>query len=126
MITVDCSNALAIKNKLLVHVADKLEALPILKNDKFLLNSIDDSMIDKLDVITAIKEFLESVNLRKNFQIIPKGDTIIVEPLNDTDMKEKLDKIPKTNSNPFFECTHCGFMTMYEEELTTHRLIHYI
>ena len=28
MISVDCSNALAIKDKLLVHVADKLEAFP--------------------------------------------------------------------------------------------------
>ena len=37
MITVDCSDALAIKDKLLVYVADKLEALPILKSDKFIL-----------------------------------------------------------------------------------------
>ena len=39
MITVDCSNALAIKDKLLVYVADKLEALPILKSGKFILDS---------------------------------------------------------------------------------------
>ena len=73
MILVDCSHALSIKDKLLVYVADKLEVLPILKSDKFYLNSIDDKKIDKLDVISAIEEFLDSVELRKNFQIISKG-----------------------------------------------------
>ena len=127
MITVDCSNALAIKVKLLVYVADKLEALPILKNEKFLLDAIDDSqIIDKTNVISAIEEFLESVNLKEHFQIIPKGDDIRIEPLDGADMKEKLDKVSDTGRNPFFECTHCGFMTRYEEELRTHRLIHYI
>ena len=126
MITVDCSYALAIKDKLLVHVADSLKALPILNHDKFLLDSLDDAKIDKLDVIKAIEGFLESANLRKNFQIIPKGNTIRVELLDGADMKENLDKISDVNRNPFFECTHCGFMTQYEEELRTHRLIHYI
>ena len=126
MIAVDCSHALAIKDKLLIHVADKLEALPILKSNKFFLDSIDNSKIDKIDVIDAIEEFLESTDLRKNFQIIPKGDDIKIEPLDGTNMKEKLEKILETDSNPFFECTHCGFMTKYKEELRTHRLIHYI
>ena len=127
MITVDCSDALSIKDKLLVYVADKLEALPILKNENFLLDSLDDSQtVDKMNVISAIEEFLESVNLKENFQIIPKGDDIKIEPLDGVDMKEKLDKVSDTDRNPFFECTHCGFMTQYEEELRTHRLIHYI
>lgn len=126
MIAVDCSHALSIKDKLLVFVADKLEALPILKSDKFFLDSFDDSAIDKIDVVSAIEEFLESIDMKKNFQIIPKGDNIKIEPLDGADMKENLEKISKTDKNPFFECTHCGFMTMYEEELRTHRLIHYI
>ncbi len=127
MTTADCSDALAIKDKLLVYVADKLEALPILKSDKFILTTIDDSKnIEKRDVISAIEEFLESVNLKENFQIIPKGDDVKIEPLDGTDMKEKLNKVSDTDRNPFFECTHCGFMTRYEEELRTHRLIHYI
>ena len=127
MITVDCSNALAIKDRLLVYVADKLKALPILKSDKFILDSIDDTKtIDKIDVISAITEFLESADLKDHFQIIPKDNDIKIEPLEGKEMKEKLEKISKTYSNPFFECTHCGFMTMYEEELRTHRLIHYI
>ena len=77
-------------------------------------------------MVSAIVEFLESVNLKENFQIIPKGDKIKIEPLDGIDMKEKLDTISDKNKNPFLECTHCGFMTMYEEELRTHRLIHYI
>lgn len=127
MITVDCSHSLAIKDKLLVHVADKIEALPILKSEKFILTPIDDSKtIDKIDVLDAISEFLESIDMKENYQIIPKGDEIKIEPLDGKDMKEKLEKISRTDANPFFECTHCGFMTRYEDELRTHRLIHYI
>ena len=127
MITVDCSDVLSIKDKLLVYVADKLEALPILKNEKFVLDSLDDSQtVDKMNVISAIEGFLESVNLKEKFQITPKGNIIQIEPLDGADMKGNLDKVSNTDRNPFFECTHCGFMTRYEEELRTHMLIHYI
>jgi len=127
MITVDCKNALAIKDKLLVHVADKLEALPILKSEKFILTPIDDSQnIDKSLVLSAITEFLESANLSENFQVIPKGDDIIIEPFEGKEIKEKLAKIGEKKKDLFFECTHCGFMTQYEVELRTHKLIHYI
>lgn len=125
MISIDCSNALPIKDKLLVFIADKLEALPILKSDKFFLDPIEKTF-DKLDVINAIEEFLESLDLKENFQIIPKGDDIEIKPLDGPDMKEQLDKIFNNSNNPFFECAHCGFMTRYEGELRTHRLIHYI
>lgn len=125
MIAVDCSDALSVKDKLLESVSDKLEALPILKSDKFFLDVIE-KPFDRLDVITAIEKFLESVDLRENFQIIPKGDDIAVKPLDGPDMKEKLEKISDSDKNPFFECTHCGFMTRYEDELRTHRLVHYI
>lgn len=126
MISVDCSHSLAIKDKLLIFVADKLGALPILKSDKFFLESFDEFSIDKHKVISAIEEFLDSVNLRENFQIVPKGDDIKIEPIDGEGMKTKLEKLSESGQNPFFECTHCGFMTMYEEELRTHRLIHYI
>lgn len=127
MITIDCKNALAIKEKLLVHVADKLEVLPILKSKKFLLTPIDDSQnIDKSLVISAITEFLESVNLSENFQIIPKDDEIHIEPLEGKEMKEKLAKLGVKQKDLFFECTHCGFMAQYEVEWRTHKLIHYI
>lgn len=126
MITVDCSNALSIKDQILEYVADKLEALPILKKDKFVLDPLnDDQEIDKLDVVSAIAEFLESVDLKDNFQIIPKGDDIQLEPIGD-DLKEKLEKISTANKESFFECTHCGFITQYETEWKAHKIIHYL
>ena len=127
MITVDCTNAQSIRDMLLIHVADKTESIPILKSDKFVLTPIDESKsIDKVDVLDAISEFLASTDLKENFQIIPKDNDIIIEPLEGTGMKEKLERVSANNKNPFFECTHCGFMTRYEEELKTHRLIHYL
>ena len=127
MIRIDCKNALAIKDKLLIYVADKLEVIPILKSDKAYLDPIDDSKeIDKTKVLSAIKEFLKSIELEKYFQIIPKGDDIVIEPLEGKDMKEKLSKIVQNKENVFFECPHCGFITLYEVELRTHKMIHYI
>jgi predicted ATP-grasp superfamily ATP-dependent carboligase len=126
MIRIDCKNALALKDKLLEFVADKLEAIPILKSDKFYLTTIDDKQIDKQEVISAINEFLKSVELEKFFQVIPKGDDIKVDPLEGKDMKEKLAKLGQKRKDVFFECTHCGFMTLYEVEWRTHKLIHYI
>lgn len=126
MICIDCKNALAIKEKLLVFVSDKLEVTPILKSDKFFLTSIDNSEIEKSKVLDAISEFLKSVDLEEFFQVIPKGDDIKIEPLEGKDMKEKLAKLAEQKKDMFFECTHCGFLTLYEEEWRTHKLIHYI
>ncbi|MCE9651653.1 MAG: C2H2-type zinc finger protein [Nitrosarchaeum sp.] len=127
MITIDCSRTLAIKDQLLVYVADKLEVLPILQSDKFTLTQIYDAqIINKSDVLSAIIEFLESVNLKNSFQIIPKVDNIIIDPLEGKDMKENLEKLGGNNKDLFFECTHCGFLTQYEGELKTHKLIHYV
>jgi len=126
MISIDCKNALAIKEKLLVFVSDKLEVVPILKSEKIFLTKIDDSEIEKSQVLSAITEFLKSVELEEFFQVIPKGDDIKIEPLEGKDMKEKLAKLAETKKDLFFECTHCGFMTLYEEEWRTHKLIHYL
>ena len=126
MIRIDCKNALALKDKLLEYVADKLEVIPILKSEKFFLTTIDDSKIDKPEVLLAIKEFLKSVELDEFFQVIPKGDEIKIKPLEGKDMKEKLAKLGQKRKDLFFECTHCGFMTLYEVEWRNHKLIHYI
>ena len=126
MIRIDCKNALALKDKLLEYVADKLEVIPILKSEKFFLTTIDDSKIDKPEVLLAIKEFLKSVELDEFFQVIPKGDEIKIKPLEGKDMKEKLAKLGQKRKDVFFECTHCGFMTLYEVEWRNHKLIHYI
>ena len=126
MISVDCKNALAIKEKLLVFVSDRLEVIPILKSEKIFLTKMDDSEIEKSQVLSAINEFLKSVELEEFFQVIPKGDYIEIQPLEGKDMKERLAKLAETKKDLFFECTHCGFMTLYEEEWRTHKLIHYL
>jgi len=126
MISIDCKNALTIKEKLLVFVSDELEVVPILKSNKFFLTKMDDSEIDKSKVLSSIKEFLESVELEKFFQVIQKEDEIILKPLEGKEMKEKLAKLAEKKKDLFFECIHCGFMTLYEEEWRTHKLIHYI
>lgn len=123
MITVDCSKVQSIKTKLLVYVADRLGVLPILKSDKFILTTIDDSQtVEKSSVLAAIEEFLESKNLKKDIQIISKGDDIIIAPQEG----KTFDVSPERKKELFFECTHCGFMTQYEIEWKTHKLIHYI
>jgi len=48
MITVDFSDAKPIKDKLLIFVADRLGVMPILKSDKFILTSLDDSQTEKI------------------------------------------------------------------------------
>jgi len=126
MICIDCKNALALKEKLLVFVSDKLEVAPILKSDKFFLTAIDDTEIDKSKVLSAISEFLKSVELEEYFQVIPNGDDIKIEPLEGKEMKEKLARLSEQKKELFFECTHCGFLTLYEEEWRTHKLIHYL
>ena len=123
MITVDCSNVKPLKDKLLIHVADRLGVLPILKSDKFVLTTLDESQtIEKSSVLAAIEDFLELKKLKEDIQIISKGNNIIMEPLDGKEIKDN----PKQKKELFFACAHCGFMTRYEPEWRTHQLIHYI
>jgi hypothetical protein len=127
MITVDCNKAMAIRDALLEFVADKLAVMPILKSEKFILTTLEESqVIEKSQVLDAIAEFLKSNELEENFQVLPKGDEIKITIQKRKDIKEKLAKLGKNKKDLFFECTHCGFMTQYEIEWRNHKLIHYI
>jgi len=126
MISIDCKHSLAIKEKLLVFVSDKLEAIPILKSEKIFLTKMDDSEVEKSQVLSAIDEFLKSLDIEDFFQVIPNEEEIIIQPLEGKDIKEKLSKLAETKKELFFECTHCGFITLYEEEWRVHKLIHYL
>ena len=126
MISIDCKHSLAIKEKLLVFVSDKLEAIPILKSEKIFLTKMDDSEVEKSQVLSAIDEFLKSLEIEDFFQVIPNEEEIIIQPLEGKDIKEKLSKLAETKKELFFECTHCGFITLYEEEWRVHKLIHYL
>ena len=71
MITVDCREVESIKHELLVYVSDNVGAIPAIKLHEFMLSPIDDDeVIDQTEVITAIKEFLDSIGEGRNFAVI--------------------------------------------------------
>ena len=124
MLTVDCKDVISIKNELLVYVADQMAAIPTLKNNQFTLSLLDDDDgdVDSVAVISAIKEFLDSIDQGNNFAVISNHDMI-----NITSISGKTIESDSTNSkNDMFSCTHCGFVTMYEVELNAHMRIHYL
>ena len=75
----------------------------------------------KAKIFRIFKE--ESKNLQEKVKVISKknDNIIIIECL---DRKKEIKEEQKKEL--FFECTYCGFMTQYEVELRTHKLIHYI
>ena len=121
MLTIDCRDVESIKNELGVYVSDQVAAIPTLKIHEFMLSSLDDEKIDKNMVITAIKEFLESIGEGRNFAVISNNDVISIKSISG--------KIIERDSPPqseMFSCTHCGLVTRYEVELQNHMKIHYL
>jgi len=122
MLTIDCKDVVSVKNELLVYVADQVTAIPTLKNNQFTLSTLDDDEILDTDlVISAIKEFLDSIDEGKNFAVITNNNMIKV-----TSISGKV--IERNNQTPseMFSCPHCGFVTRYEVELNAHMKIHYL
>ena len=126
MISVDCSKTSTIRDSLLVFVADKLLALPILKSEKFFLEPLNEKSINLQEVVDAIEEFLESFDLKEHFQLVSNNNEILINLIDSPNVNKKLKKLSHRKNDLFFECTHCSFLTRYEEELRTHRLVHYI
>ena len=123
MLTVDCTDVLSIKNELLVFVSDSVSAIPTLKNHQFMLSKFDDDeILDANIVITSIKDFLDSIGENNNFAVICNNDVISITSISG--------KIIERDAPPpqqeMFSCTHCGFITKYQVELTTHMRIHYL
>ena len=57
MLTIDCKDVSSVQNELLVYVADKVEAIPTLKNHQFTLSTLDDDDVLEIEsVISAIRE----------------------------------------------------------------------
>lgn len=121
VITVDCTDAESIKNELLIYVSDQVGAIPALKIRQFVLSSIDDEEIDKLEVITAIKEFLDSIGEGRSFAVISSENTISIKSLSG----KKIERDPPAPSQ-MFTCSHCGFVSQYEVELNNHLKMHYL
>jgi hypothetical protein len=123
MLTIDCKDVLSIKNELLVYVSDQVAAIPTLKNNQFTLSAFDDDeIIDANTVITAIKEFLDSIGENHNFAVISNNNVIQITSISG----KTIERESSTPQHEMFSCSHCGFVTQYQVELTTHMRIHYL
>ena len=122
MLTIDCTDVLSIQNELVVYVSDQVAAIPTMKNHQFVLSTFDDDeVINKIHVITSIKQFLDSIGEGHNFAVISKNETISIKSISGKIIER--DAVPQSD---MFSCTHCGFVTRYEVELNIHMRIHYI
>lgn len=122
MITVDCREVESIKNELLVYVSDQIGAIPAIKLHEFMLSPIeDDEVIDTKEVITSIKEFLDSIGEGRNFAVISRAEVILIKSLYGKTIERET-----MQTHSMFSCTHCGFVTQYEVEYNNHVKIHYL
>ena len=121
MLTIDCRDVASIKNELVVYVSDQVAAIPTLKIHEFMLSSLNDEKIDKIIVVTAIKEFLESIGEERNFAVIANANVISIKSISGKTIQRD-----SGQASGLFSCTHCGFLTKYEIELQNHIKIHYL
>ena len=122
MITVDCREVESIKHELLVYVSDQVAAIPALKIHEFMLSPIEDHLrIEISEVVSAIKEFLESIGEGRNFAVLSRDELVLIKSISG----KTIEREPAATSN-MFSCPHCGFVTQYEVELNTHKRIHYL
>ena len=122
MITVDCRDVESILHELAVYVSDQVAAVPAMKFHKFVLAPImDDEPVDQSQVITSIKEFLESIGEKNNFGVITNGESVMIKSL----FGKKIERLAKP-AGEMFSCAHCGHVTRYEVEHNNHVKIHYL
>ena len=122
MLTVDCADVTSIQNELVVYVADKVEAIPTLKNHQFTLSTLDDEIIDVELVISAIKEYFDFINEGSNFAVISNKEIIHIKSVTG----HVLQRESEPQQSQLFSCTHCGFVTQYQVELNVHMRMHYL
>ena len=123
MLTIDCKDVSSVQNELLVYVADKVEAIPTLKHHQFTLSNLDDDdILDVELVISAIKEYFDSINQGSNFAVISNNEFIHITSVNGKVLQNE----SKPQEGNMFSCTHCGFITQYQVELNVHMRIHYL
>ncbi len=122
MLTVDCADVISIQNELVVYVADKVEAIPTLKNHQFTLSTLDDEIIDVELVISAIKEYFDFINEGSNFAVISNKEIIHIKSVTG----KVLQRESEPQQSQLFSCTHCGFVTQYQVELDVHMRMHYL
>ena len=122
MITVNCHDVEPILHELMIYVADQVAAVPFIKFHKFILTPImDDESVNGDDVISSIKEFLDSIGEQHNYAVISNGDTITIKSIHGKQIERE-----KQPQSQLFSCTHCGHVTQYEVEHNNHVKIHYL
>ncbi len=83
MITVDCRDVLPIQHELSVHVADRIEAIPAIKHNEFILSPIEhDDQIEYEQVTRTIKEYLDSIGEGSNFTIVTDSKKVLIKSIN--------------------------------------------
>ena len=123
MIIVDCKDVEPILNELAIYVADQVAAIPALKTHQFVLSPIeDDEQINQSEVITSIKEFLESIGEKQSFGVISNSNKIMIKSI----LGKKIEREAKKSTEQMFSCSHCGHVTRYEVEHNNHVRIHYL
>jgi len=123
MITVDCKDAESILHELAIYVSDQVAAFPALIAHQFVLSPIeDDEEINQVEVITSIKEFLESIGEKQNFGVISNSNKIMIKSI----LGKKIEREAKKSTEQMFSCAHCGHVTRYEVEHNNHVRIHYL
>ena len=122
MITVNCHEVEPILHELMIYVADQVAAVPFIKFHKFILTPImDDESVNSDDVISSIKEFLDSIGEKHNYAVISNEDTITIKSIHGKQIERE-----KQPQSQLFSCTHCGHVTQYEVEHNNHVKIHYL
>ena len=123
MIIVDCKDVEPILNELAIYVSDQVAAVPALKTHQFVLSPIeDDEQINQFEVITSIKEFLESIGEKQSFGVISNSNKIMIKSI----LGKKIEREAKKSTEQMFSCAHCGHVTRYEVEHNNHVRIHYL
>ena len=123
MIIVDCKDVEPILNELAIYVSDQVAAVPALKTHQFVLSPIeDDEEINQVEVITSIKEFLESIGEKQSFGVISNSNKIMIKSI----LGKKIEREAKKSTGQMFSCSHCGHVTRYEVEHNNHVKIHYL
>lgn len=83
---------------------------------------MDDGFIDVELVISAIKEYFDFIEESSNFAVIANNDLIYIKSVTGKVLQSQ----SKSQQNQLFSCTHCGFVTQYQVELTVHMRMHYL
>ena len=122
MITVECKDVESVLHELAVYVSDQVTAVPAMKLHQFVLAPIEDNEpVDQAKVITAVKEFLESIGEKRNFGVISNGNNVIIKSISGKKIEREAKPVGQ-----MFSCSHCGHVTRSEVEHNNHIKIHYL